>query len=216
MAYLRNGANLMSLEQQLLASYHAPAGGNSASFIGYDYATHGNWIGTYGSLGHAIPSGFIQETTTGTYWSLPSGVTATFSGNFNYEWEGSVIANGTPYTATDFDSAMEYPGASPTDPRIASTWYNDWTCQLTLSSTKTVSFYFLDWDTTTRSVTFSVFDADTNTLLDSKTIPAQNSFRPLNGYYTGMYLRYTLSGNIKLTLTFVAGNNSVMSAMFFD
>jgi hypothetical protein len=64
----------------------------------------------------------------------------------------------------------------------------------------------LDWDGIGRSERIDVLDAVTGKVLDSRTVA---------GFSGGEYLVWTLGGHVLVRLTNLAGNNAVLSGLFF-
>jgi hypothetical protein len=119
-----------------------------------------------------------------------------FTGKQDYTWASS---------SADV-RALQYPTGSD---RLAATWYavSSFTINLRLTGgVHRVSLYLLDWDTTIRSERIDVIDADSGATLDSKTI---------SGFSGGQYITWDLSGNVKLQVTKLAGDNGVVQALFF-
>ena len=93
--------------------------------------------------------------------------------------------------------------------RLAATWYGQAfsiTVNLTDGLPHNVALYCLDWDTTTRIQRFDVRDAQTNALLDTRTISNFNG---------GQYLVWTLTGRVRIEVTHLAGHNAVVNGLFF-
>ncbi len=165
----------------------APTGATSASFVGVDTTTQGNWKGTYGSSGYTIAA-------DGT--SLPSYATLAHQGSAVYTWETS------PTSAR----ALQRAGAG----RIASTWYGSTITldvALTDGAVHDVSVYFVDFDFGGRSALVQVIDAATNAVLDTRT---------LAGFIGGEYLRWSLSGHVLIRVTNTGAGNAVYSGVFLD
>src|SRR5262249_20845486 len=71
-----------------------------------------------------------------------------------------------------------------------------------------VALYLLDWDgSNTRSERVDVIDPSTGNVLSSQTASA---------FSNGVYLVWDLSGHVQLKVTRLAGNNAVVSGLFFD
>jgi len=65
----------------------------------------------------------------------------------------------------------------------------------------------LDFDTSGRAETISVLDADTNTVLDT---------RSASSFVNGEYLVWNVGGHVTFRLTATAGPNAVVSGVFFQ
>ena len=162
----------------------------SATYVTTDRTTQGNWKGVYGSDGYAIEA----DST-----SLPSYASLAFANQATYTWNPSTTDVRAPLKA-----------ASSTD-RIASCWYNNssYTIDLNLSGSQAhqVAFYALDWDSTTRTQTFTITDTGSGTVLDGP--------RALSSYNGGAYVVWNIKGHVTITLTCTGGYNAVVSGIFF-
>jgi hypothetical protein len=165
--------------------------GPAATFVGSDITTQGNWPSKYGSDGYAIAN---------SGQSLPGYVSFAPQNALLYTW----TANTTDVRA------LKIPGGSA---NIASTWYNNpgfsLDVNITDGGTHQVALYAVDWDSGgTRSATIQVLDANnTHTVLDTRT---------LTGYQNGAYLVWLISGHVIINVTRTAGDNAVISGIFFD
>ena len=161
--------------------------GNTATFVQDDTTTQGNWIGTYGSAGYNV----IGDTP-----SYPSYATVTPSGQSSYTWASST---------TDV-RAPQNPSASG---RIAACWYSAPSfvidVNLTDGAVHPISLYAVDWDSRGRSEQFTVSDASTGTVLDTRTI---------SNFSGGEYLTWNVSGNVQIKVTNLSGPNAVISGIF--
>jgi hypothetical protein len=162
-----------------------------ATFLEKDTGTAGNWIGTYGSQGYdVINSGM----------SIPAGVTVTAAHQSLYTW-----ANSAPATAPQ---ALEVPPAGAS--RIAACWYSptSFTVDVNVSTgSYNLALYVLDYDKQARSEQIQLSDAGTGTVLSTETV---------SGFSGGAYLNWTISGNVLITITKLAGPNAVLSGLFLD
>ena len=119
-------------------------------------------------------------------------------GNSDYVWAGS----------TADPRGLQKPAAA--GDRIAAIWYStsSFTVDVNLSGgTHQVALYLLDWDSNGRSERIDVLDAASGKVLDSQTA---------SGFVGGEYLVWTLGGHVLVRLTNLAGNNAVLSGLFFD
>ena len=164
----------------------AVAGG--ATFVGTDSVTEGNWQGGYGSDGYSIAN---------SSQSLPAYASFSPQGQQNYTWSPS----------TSDTRALETASGSG---RAATTWFSTPTFTLNMNFSDTnshqVALYALDWDKQGRSETVQIRDALSNTLLDARVI---------SNFTNGVYLIWSLSGNVQITVTLTTGPNSVLSGVFF-
>ncbi|HZY83286.1 MAG TPA: hypothetical protein VFE78_00535, partial [Gemmataceae bacterium] len=120
-------------------------------------------------------------------------------GNSQYTWAAS----------TADPRALQKP-AAPAD-RIAAAWYSTSSftvdVNITDGATHQVALYLLDWDGIGRSEQVDVLDGTTGKVLDTRTV---------NGFFGGEYLVWDVSGDVAFRLTRQAGNNAVLSGLFFD
>ena len=161
----------------------------SSPFVKFDSATQGSWKGVYGGDGYVIANDSIN---------LPSYAALTTSGPSLYSW----------YPSTTDPRAL-LKGASATD-RIASTYYSGssftFDLNLTDSQSHQVALYALDLDTTSRTQTVSILNADTGAVLDTETFA---------NFHNGVYAVWNLQGHVKLQITLTGGLNAVVSGLFF-
>ena len=171
---------------------HLVAGPGSASFVAADTATQGAWSPAYGGDGYALAGGPS---------SLPSYATATVAANV-YTWAG----------ATPDPRALAGPAGAP-PAGLAAAWYSTTAFSVDLHLTDgqahRVALYALDWDNYGggRRETVTVTDDATGLILDTE---------PLTSFQSGVYLVWTLKGDVTVTLTDNnPGGNAVASGLFF-
>ena len=70
-----------------------------------------------------------------------------------------------------------------------------------------VTLYALDWDNRARSEQIQITSALTGTVLDTETV---------SNFSGGVYLEWTISGNVVIKVTNQASPNAVISGLFFD
>jgi hypothetical protein len=182
-----NAAQFYNLTVTVSAA--SPSG--SATFVGTDTTTQGNWQSLYGADGYRLAQGPA---------SLPSYAQVTVSGQGDYTWAGS----------TSDVRALQKPGQAD---RLAATWYtlNSMTVDIILSGSQTrqVALYLLDWDNSgARSQRLEVLDASTGQVLDTRTA---------SSFVNGQYLVWTLGGHVQLRITNLAGPSiaAAVSGIFF-
>jgi subtilisin family serine protease len=161
----------------------------TAAYLAQDSTTQGNWIGAYGSLGYDIAN-------IGS--SLPSGVTVTPTGATPYTWS----SNSTRTVA------LQLPSNS--SKRSATCWYSNTSFTINVNtglSSYNLELYFVDYEPDNRSEQVQVTNAGTGAVLSTQS---------LSSFANGLYFRYTIAGNVNITVTRVAGPNTVLSALFFD
>ena len=171
----------------------------TASFVGMDAATRGNWKGVYGADGYSVS----QDPSTNNP-HLPAYAAVTLSGNNSWIWD---------YSTTD-PRAPQKSATSTTD-RLAACWYSvgatnsfDVDVNLTDGQAHRVALYCLDWDGGRgHSQSVTVRDAASGTVLSAQSV---------SGFNGGAYLTWTVKGHVVFRLTDVAGANAVLNALFFD
>ncbi len=163
----------------------------AASLVNSDIATGGNWQGTYGADGYSVDA----DTQ-----SIPTYATFTVQNQLSYTW------------TTNTTDPRGLQSASGTG-RVAACWYNDPTFDFDLNITDgkshQIAFYAVDWDSyggTPRGETIQITDANTSTVLDSKTI---------SNFANGIYLIWNISGHVKINVTRTAGANALVNGVFF-
>jgi len=160
----------------------------TVNYGGTDTVTQGNWQTNYGAEGYSLAGGAQN---------LPS-----YDPSFG-------VSNAQSFTWT----------ANTSDPRalqagwtgLAAAWYNTTTfsfdVNLTDGNTHQVAVYALDWDTHARSETIAVVDANSNAVLDRRTIADFNG---------GVYVYWNISGHVRINVTWTgAGYNAAISGVFF-
>lgn len=164
---------------------------NAVSYLGLDSTSQGTWTGKYGSDGYIIANDANLP---------PSYAQVSLSNNSIWTWA---------VPSTDGRALQTAPGATT---RIASTFYSTATSfninvNMTDGKAHRISLYLLDWDTTARTQTISIMDANTQQVLDTETFAS---------FQNGEYASWTVSGNIVIQVTRTAGYNSVAAGIFFD
>ena len=162
----------------------------SASFLGTDTATQGNWKGRYGSDGYAI----LNDST-----NYPAYAQVSASGKSDFVWAAQ----------SDADvRTLQRGGAAG---RIAACWYSDGgfsvDVNLTDQATHQLALYLLDWDGVNRVTRVDVLDAATQQVLATQTVQS---------YQAGVYLRFSVRGHVTLRFSNVSSLNAVLSGLFFD
>ncbi|WP_165249011.1 NPCBM/NEW2 domain-containing protein [Paludisphaera soli] len=177
-----------------IAGYNAVIGGVffdefNPIYEGRDSVTKGNWRGPYGSEGYLMLNNPAN---------LPAFARVTVAGAIPHNWTTNT---------TDVRALRTADGTK----RQASVWSSssslDIDVSLTDGKSHVVSLYALDWDTTSRIQRIDVIDRDSGEVLDSRRISAFNG---------GLYLSWTVSGNVRFRVTRIAGNNAVISGVFID
>jgi PKD repeat protein len=167
--------------------YFSPAA--TATFVGTDAATQGKWTGTYGADGYDVIGGAA---------SLPSYAAVTPSGALGWTWAASTTDPRAPQAAPGSSAGVAACLYSPSSFSV--------NVDLTDGQAHQVSIYALDWDSLGRSERVDVLDAASGKVLDSETA---------SSFSGGEYLTWTLSGDVVLRFTDVAGPNAVLSGLYF-
>ena len=170
----------------------------AAAFLKSDTTTEGNWIGAYGAQGYDV-AGYTAD--------IPSSAVVTNSGATTYSWSSSTTDPRAP------ENPATYPDPDTSASRVADTWYaTDSTSftvnvDLTDGQTHVVALYFLDWPGAGRAETIQLSNAATGAVLGTRSI---------SSFADGVYLQWTISGDVTFTVTKTAGPNAVLSGIFFD
>ncbi|MHB1155435.1 MAG: LamG-like jellyroll fold domain-containing protein [Phycisphaerales bacterium] len=174
---------------QFLRAEAAPAQpATSAQFIQTDTGTQGTFGDIYGADGWNVANGTS---------SIPSYATASMTGQSSTVWQQSTTdARGIQTTPGSFD-------------RTYAAWYSNTSFNINLNftdgQTHQFALYAMD-DSWGRSQRYDVYDADTNELLDSRT---------LSGFHYGTWSTWNLKGNIRIQVTALSGS-AVVSGFAFD
>jgi hypothetical protein len=159
-----------------------------AHYVSTDTSTEGNWLGAYGADGYS---------EVGSTASVPSYAVLSPQNQLSWAWA----------TSTTDKRALELPNNSG---RSAQTWYQTPSFTIDVNVTDggshQIALYSVDWDSKGRAQTVNVIDAQSNALLDSRSI---------YGFTNGTYLVWTISGHVKFTITATSGPNAVVSGVFF-
>jgi hypothetical protein len=162
----------------------------AVTYLGDDTTTEGAWTVGYGTDGYVIDN-------LGT--TPPSYGTVSLTGDAKYTWAGissdpralETAANSSVGTAATFYSAGSF----------------NINVNLTDGKAHRVALYLLDWDSTARTETVSVLDAPSGTVLNSQTF---------SSFHNGVYVSWSVQGNVIFRVTKMGGVNAVVSGIFFD
>lgn len=159
----------------------------TATYLGQDATTRGNWPGVYGSAGAAI-------ATNGN----------SFGGLYSFAVTGTDGVHGA--AGTDDRAPWNLAGTA----RIA-TFYGGSPVKfsLTLPTTFKLSIYLLDWFGGARIHQAKVIDRGTATTLDTQ------SGIPTTSFY-GLYVSWIVSGNIDVEVIATNNAVPRVSAIFLD
>ena len=163
-------------------------------FVKTDTKTQGTWKGVYGADGYNV----INDPSSDNP-DYPAYAVLTPSGNTAYTWG----------TSTTLAYCLQE-AASGSTTRIGAAWYSTTSetlnLDLTDGNTHQVSLYLLDWLSAGRAENIVITDASSGKTLDS---------RNASNFGSGVYYVYDITGHVNITLTKTAGNNCVVSAIFF-
>jgi hypothetical protein len=164
-------------------------GSGRARFLGTDTLTQGSWKGVYGTDGYDI---------IGHSAAYPLDALVTPQDHEQIVWAQS---------SREIRALERVNGRW----RFAGAWRAPETFTLNLRLTnderRRVTFYFLDWDSHTRSQRIDVLDAIHGEILDTRTVA---EFRQ------GQYLQWEIEGEVIFRFTGLNGTSPVLSALFFD
>jgi hypothetical protein len=162
----------------------------SASFVGKDTTTQGNWIGVYGSQGYNVINNAV---------SYPSYATVTPTGQSAFTQVAST---------TDPRALQDAPGTGTS--RIAAIWQaaNSFSVNVNLNDglTHELSLYLIDWSNIGRVEQVQLANAITGTVMDTETV---------SSFSGGVYLSWAISGDVSITFTSLNSYNAVVSGLFF-
>ena len=131
--------------------------------------------------------------------SLPSYATITPSGALYATWTSNSSDPRALQNPTGTGRSLNY-------------WYSQTSftvnVDLTDGQLHELALYFSDWGQKGRSERVQISNATTGTLLDSTTVSSFAS--------SGVYVLWTVSGDVTITITTVAGPNAVLSGLFLD
>jgi trimeric autotransporter adhesin len=186
------------------ASSGSGSGGTvaTASYVGSDTTTQGNWQNSYGATGYDLASG--QQSPA--------------AGQLGY---GSYsVHNQQNYTWAQTTSDPRALAVDSQDDRTAATWYSgtnfNFDVNFTDGNPHQVALYVIDWDGKGRSESVQVVDANNpGTTLDSRTIANSNTNTTSANFVNGTYLNWNISGHVTITISATGGPNAVVSGIFF-
>ncbi len=180
-----NAANLVN-------TWKAATSAASATYTGLDTTTQGTWTGKYGSNGELIANDLNDP---------PSFATVSFTADSLYTWAAST---------TDVRALQTSSGAST---RTATCYFSHATSSFTINlnltdgNTHRIALYLVDWDSTVRTQTISILDANSQAVL---------STQAYSGFHNGEYAIWNIKGNVLIQVTHTGGANAVVSGIFVD
>jgi len=162
---------------------------NFATFLQQDAATQGTWTGKYGS------DGFVIDSSTNT---PPSFATLTVTGNSDYTWSNPT---------TDVRALQITNGNAN---HVASCWYtsSNMTFNIVSSGAHQLALYCLDWDSSSRNETITVYDSTNTTALSTQTITS---------FHNGVWVVFNIGGSVYIKVqNNNGGSNCVVSGLYWD
>lgn len=153
-----------------------------------DATTQGAWNGAYGGDGFLLANGPSY---------VPSYVAANVSGASSYTWAPQTL-----------DPRALQSGLNATSQMAAAYTANNFNINLNFTDglSHRVSLYLLDYDTSTRSETITIRDANSAAILDTETI---------SNFHNGLYATWNLQGAVTINVKTTAGASAVISGIFF-
>jgi prepilin-type N-terminal cleavage/methylation domain-containing protein len=168
----------------------------TASYVGKDTTTKGNWVGTYGA------DGYIMYGGTDSLPGYISGLTFT-----NVSHTASVAVFENP--SSNVSALWTNPSMTTRSAQTLHSW-GTWNYQMDMGSTpRNMSLYMLDMSPGTRAIRIDIYDNVTGSLLDSRTVANDSD------YLGGVYHTWRVSGSIKVEVTALSYGTAV-SAFFFS
>jgi hypothetical protein len=168
----------------------------TVEFLGFNTVIQGNWGGVYGSQGYSL---FGWDNNSDLI-SLPSYVSSLSVGGSRYQWTGNT------------NDVRGLPGNSlNTGTRKANTSYANPTINIDISvndsSFHKLTLYSLDWDNQGRQFTLNLINLSTG---------ATEATANLTDAKPGVYSSFRFKGYTRLQVIKTAGENCVISGIFFD
>ena len=163
-------------------------GAHTVALLSKDTTTQGAWQSKYGTDGYVLANVAPQI--------IPSYATFAVQNEQSWTWASS----------TSDPRALQIPGGSA---GIAATWYSNSSFKFDVNvgaGSHQFALYAVDWDTQGRSETILIHDAVTGLTLDTESI---------SDFSNGIYLVWSISGNLKITVTSTGDSNCVISGAFF-
>ena len=164
---------------------------SSATYVGEDRSTQGNWKGTFGADGwNVIGDTSSNNPTYPTYASIASG------SHYSGIW-----------TSSSTNPACLEEAAVGSTSRIAGVWYQtSWSMNVDVTGTHQLALYLLDINNDGFAETITIKDAASGTVLDT---------RPASSLVDGVYEVWNVSGDVTITFTSTAAHWAVLNGIFF-
>ncbi len=167
----------------------------AATFVTADTTTQGSWAGVYGGDGFLIPA---DATNTPFYATVNLGA-------------AQVFTYSSPVSASDSNFASTLLTGPATTTRIASDYFvnsGGFSVGVNLVDDQPhqLALYFQDYHASVRSQTVNILDANTNAVLDSRSI---------SSFQGGVYLVWNVQGNVSIQITPTGSLSAVITGIFF-
>jgi len=170
---------------------HATIPAASASFVGVDVSTQGNWRDRYGVSGYNV----IGDSS---------------AGNPHYASDIAVTPgthNSGLWAAYSLSPSCLQPAASGNPNRLAGVWFQtSWTLDVSTVASHTMELYLLDFPNSGYAETITIKDAASGTVLSTQTA---------SSFAGGKYYIWNITGSVTVTFTSTAGHWAVLSGIFF-
>lgn len=187
---IRIPAGLTALVWPCLSAF-STAKAQTATFVGEDRVTKGNWKNVYGREGYNLSHIGASDPSYGTVTSLAQDT---------WLWNGNTSDVRAPQRITEeYRTAGSWTSFSSATFDLATLTFSD-------SKVHRVSVYCLGWEYPNRAQTLEIRDAATGALLDSRNVTQ---------YLDGVYYRWNVTGNVKIRVINTAVAPAV-SGLFFD
>jgi len=180
----------------------------TATFVGADSTRQGDWIEAHGARRYGKDGYNVIRNNQ----NLPGFCTITTDGS-QYEWANPDSLDDTR-ALRQVDSS-----GNVLNSRIGATWFGNPSFTVDINLTDgyqhRIAFYCLDWDClgTPRTQKIEVYDASSDSLLDTCILPIS----PSTNFCNGVYLTWRVGGHVKFKFTTLTPyGNAVASGLFFD
>ena len=177
-------------ESALSTEVHGATITPTATFVGVDATTQGNWRDKYGVSGFNV----IGDTSTrNPHYS--TGISVTPGTHNSGIW-----------AATSLSPSCLQPAASGNPNRLAGIWYQtSWTMNVNIAGTRQIELYLLDLNNAGYAETITIKNASTGAVLNTQTA---------SNFQGGKYYIWNVTGNVNVTFTSTAGHWAVLSGVF--
>jgi len=169
----------------------------TASLVGTDTTTHGNWMGTYGTVGYYIPGGPSATPSDGS--SFNPGAASLWTWGMNVSSIGALKTSSGNIASAWYDNV---PGT------VGATLVLD--VKIPAGQSQTVAVYLQDYSQQGRAESVSITDPNNGNAPLGLPIAVSGT-----NFVTGEYLIWTITGEVNINFTLVSGPNPVANGIFF-